>query len=59
VRARVCSRLALLGVQLDDELNESASPDVEIARPGSQVRVVVVRAREDVVAARAVRSLLS
>jgi acetate kinase len=58
VRVRVCSRLGALGVQLDDELNEGATPEAEIARAGSQVRVVVVRAREDVVAARSVRSLM-
>jgi acetate kinase len=58
VRARVCDRLAFLGVQLSDERNASAAADAEIARADSRVRVVVVRAREDVIAARAVRRVL-
>jgi len=58
VRARVCDRLGFLGVQLSDERNASAAADAEIARADSRVRVVVVRAREDVVAARAVRRVL-
>ena len=56
--ALVCARLAYLGVELDEGANDSAEPDAEIARPGSAVRVVVLRAREDLVAARAARSLL-
>jgi acetate kinase len=59
VRGRVCERLGLLGVVLDGELNASATPDAEIAEAGSRVRVVVVRAREDVVAARAVRRVVA
>jgi acetate kinase len=58
VRARICARLGFLGVQIDDERNSSVAADAEIAPPDSPVRVVVVRAREDVVAARAVRRLL-
>ena len=55
VRARVCARLGFLGVDVDPALNERAAPDAEIAREGSPVRVVVLGAREDVVAARAAR----
>jgi acetate kinase len=58
VRARVCTRLGFLGVELDEDANASARPDAEIAAPGSPVRVVVLRAREDLVAARAARLLL-
>jgi acetate kinase len=58
VRARVCDRLGFLGVHLSDERNASAAADAEIARADSRVRVVVVRAREDVIAARAVRGVL-
>ena len=59
VRARVCERLGFLGVELVDTLNAQATADGEIAAAGSAVRVVVVRAREDVVAARAVRAVLA
>lgn len=58
VRAQVCARLGFLGVELDADANTAASPDAEIAAPGSPVRIVVLRAREDLVVARAVRSLL-
>jgi len=59
VRAAVCRRLAFLGVELDDERNEHAVPDAEVGRTGASVRVVVLRAREDLVAARAARRLLA
>jgi acetate kinase len=58
VRERVCGRLRFLSVLLDTERNHSATPDADIADPSSGVRVVVLRAREDVVIARAVRMLL-
>ncbi len=58
VRAAVCGRLGFLGVELDGALNEAAEPDADVAAADSRVRVVVVRAREDVVAARAARQLL-
>jgi acetate kinase len=58
MRADICSRLGFLGVELDRAANEQARPDAEIAAEGSPVRVVVLRAREDVVAARAARRLL-
>jgi acetate kinase len=58
VRARVCARLGFLGVELDSALNEGGEPDCDVAAPGSAVRVHVVRAREELVAARAARALL-
>jgi acetate kinase len=58
VRERVCGRLAFLGVELDAETNSGASPDADLSADGSAVRVWIVRAREDVVAARAARTLL-
>jgi acetate kinase len=58
VRAGVCSRLRFLGVDLDDAANAAARSDADIASAGSAVRVVVLHAREDFVAARAARALL-
>jgi acetate kinase len=58
VRADVCRRLDFLGIELDPQANDSATPDVEIGATGSAVRVVVVHAREETVVARAVRGLL-
>jgi acetate kinase len=59
VRSEVCERLAFLGVELDAAMNETAEPDADIAAAGSGVRVVVLRAREELVAARAALDLLA
>jgi acetate kinase len=58
VRERVCERLAHLGVELDPGANRGAQPDADVAAAGSPVRVWLVHAREDVIAARAARSAL-
>jgi acetate kinase len=57
IRERVCSRIGFLGVELDPAANAAAAPDAEVAASDSRVRVVVLAAREDLVIARAVRSL--
>jgi len=59
VRHNVCARIRFLGVELDVEANATAEPDADVAAAGSAVRIVVLRAREDVVAARAARRLLA
>jgi acetate kinase len=59
VRADICSRLGFLGVQLDADANDSAEPDATISAHSASIRVEVIRTREDVVAARAVRHLLA
>ena len=58
VRERLCARLAFLDVELDIARNQSAAPDCDVATGRSRVRVLVVRAREELVAARAARALL-
>jgi acetate kinase len=58
VRSNICARLGFLGVELDPELNTSTTPDADVAAADSPVRVWVVHAREDVVAARAARTVL-
>jgi acetate kinase len=57
-RASVCERLEFLGVVLDQESNHLAKPDADIAASSSRARVVVIGAREDLVAARAARAVL-
>jgi acetate kinase len=59
VRERLCRRLEFLGVDIDRARNTSADPDCDVSAEGSHVRVVVVRAREELVAARAARALLA
>jgi acetate kinase len=59
VRRAVCERLAFLGVKLDEEANRAAVADAEIGAANACVRVVVVRSREEVVIARAVRDVVA
>jgi acetate kinase len=58
VRERTCAGLEFLGVRLDARANAIAKPDCDVADEESGVRVLVVGAREDLVAARAARELL-
>jgi acetate kinase len=59
VRERLCSRLRFLGVELDTAKNERPELDCDVAAESSAVRILVVRAREELVAARAARALLA
>jgi acetate kinase len=58
IRERVCERLGFLGVRLDAAANAVARPDADVGATDSSVRIVVLKAREDLVAARAARELL-
>lgn len=58
VRERVAGRLRFLGVELDPSQNAEAVPDCDVAARDSPVRVLVIHAREELVAARAARALL-
>jgi len=57
VRSAICIQLAFLGISLDEAANGSAVGDTEVSASSSSVRVHIVTAHEDVVVARAVRSL--
>jgi acetate kinase len=59
VRRETCALLDFLGVELDERRNDGAQPDTDVASDGSAVRVVVIQAREELVAARAARALLA
>ncbi len=54
VRRDVAASLSFAGAQLDEEKNRGAVPDADIARCDSSVRILVVRAREDLVILREV-----
>jgi acetate kinase len=58
VREHICRRLRLLGVELDRDANEAAVPDCDCAEAESAVRVLVIRAREELIATRAARKVL-
>ena len=47
VRAAACANFGFLGVELDPAKNAQSPADQEISRPGSLVRVLIVRAQED------------
>jgi acetate kinase len=57
MRAGICSRLALLGVEVDGAANAAVEGEAEIGLASAAVRVHVVTAREDVVVARACRTV--
>jgi acetate kinase len=59
VRAAACDNLGFLGLKLDPRKNAEPTPDEDIATPDSSVRVLVVRAEEDWVIARACWNLAS
>jgi acetate kinase len=56
VREAVARRLGALGVELDTARNAAATGDADVATRASRARLLVVAAREEVVAARAARS---
>jgi acetate kinase len=58
VRGRTCARLSFLGLALDPRSNASPTLDCDVATTESAVRILLIAAREDVVAARATRALL-
>ena len=47
VRHSACAKLEFLGIMLDEPANSALSPDAEISRATSRVRVLVIRAQED------------
>lgn len=59
VRAAAAGGLGFLGVALDPEANVAARPDADVTARGSQVRVLVVAAREEVEIARGTRRALA
>ncbi len=59
VRERVCRRLAFMGVAIDPAMNAAADGDRDIAPAGAPVRVAVVAACEEIVAARAARAVIA
>ena len=47
VRAAACANFGFLGLKLDPAKNTQSSPDREISRSDSAIRVLIVRAQED------------
>jgi acetate kinase len=47
VRAKVCEKLAFLGIELDLEKNETARGDQIISTSGSKIKVLIIHTEED------------
>jgi acetate kinase len=58
VRASICTGLECLGLELDAPANASRWPDVDIARPTSRGRILVIATREDMTMLREVAGVL-
>jgi acetate kinase len=58
VRQTSCAGLECLGLELDAKANASCVPDVDVARPSSRGRILVIATREDVTMLREVIRVL-
>lgn len=58
VRADAAAGLGFLGVAIDQAANDANALDAEITAPGAAIRVLAVRAREDLEIARGVRAIV-
>lgn len=58
VRAKVCTGLQFLGIELDPELNTSLLGEGSISRAGSSVPVIVIDTNEEMLIAREVHAFL-
>jgi acetate kinase len=58
IRAQVIAALSYLGLRLDAGLNAERSADMDVATADSDVRILVLEAREDLAILREVRTLL-
>ena len=59
LRAEVCSALGFLGVRIDSAANAAAGADADVSATDSAVRVLVLRAREELAIARETRRVLA
>lgn len=59
IRSRVCAGLEFLGIQLDDQANQSAKPDTTISSASSSVSVMTLQTNEELIVARQTQSVLA
>ncbi|MGE5276078.1 MAG: acetate/propionate family kinase [Acidobacteriota bacterium] len=59
LRASVCEGLEFLGLRLDPSANGDCRPDADVAAGDSRARILVLRAREELMIARETRRVLS
>ncbi len=58
-RATICHGLNCIGLHLDDHLNTTAKPDVDIATQLSPARILVIETQEDLMIAREVSQIVT
>jgi len=58
IRKGICENLKFLGVEVDDEKNNSRGEEVEISAPNSKVKVFVVPTDEEIMIARDTMNLI-
>ena len=58
-RETLCRQLAFLGIDFDSEANKCRGKEVEITKPGSKVRVVVIPTDEEMVIAQDTAEIVS
>jgi acetate kinase len=58
VRAAVCSYLGYLGIEFDEDANNTRGQEIELSKPGSKVRVFVVPTNEELAIARETEALI-
>jgi acetate kinase len=59
IRSRAAQGLDFLGIRIDEQVNGSARPDVEITAAGGDVRIFIIETREDLQILREVRRVLA
>jgi acetate kinase len=59
IRAATCAAFSFMGMELDASRNELEPVDRDIARPESAVRILVVRAREELSVLREIKRVLN
>jgi acetate kinase len=59
IRRRVCEDMEFLGLELDQQANETRRPDADIAKPTSPARILLIGTREDLTIVRETHRLLS
>ncbi|HQB63819.1 MAG TPA: acetate kinase, partial [Sedimentibacter sp.] len=58
-RKQVCEGLEFLGIEIDDEKNNTRGKEAEISKDGSKVKVFVIPTNEEVMIARDTKKLTS
>ena len=57
-RAKVCEKLAFLGITIDAEKNKVRGEEIEISTPDSKVKVFVIPTNEELVIARDTKAIV-